>query len=173
MQVSISHTTRKPKQNEQDGVDYYFVSEAEFTSMKDAGVFVESAKVFGHDYATAWSSLDFLQQAGKQIILEVDWQGACSVRKKMDTQSIFILPPSRQALLLRLEQRAREDSLEIKRRFEEAINEMRHCTEFDFILINKDFETCCAALKDRLLGVAQQDPPHPPAEFIRQLLEPA
>jgi guanylate kinase len=146
--VSISHTTRSPRPGEQDGVHYHFVEVDTFLAMQSQGQFLEHAKVFDNYYGTAKVSVDNLLEQGLDVILEIDWQGARQVRALFaQAQSIFILPPSRQVLQERLMQRGQDDSEIIARRMQSAVNEISHYDEFDFIVINNDFEEALQHLK--------------------------
>ncbi len=139
--VSVSHTTRHPRPGETDGVNYHFVSEAEFEEAREQGEFFEYAQVFGNYYGTSRQSVQQQLNEGKDVILEIDWQGAHKVRQQFfDVISIFILPPSRQALEQRLQAR-QQDSVEvIQARMREAQQEMSHYKEYDYLVINDNFE---------------------------------
>jgi guanylate kinase len=146
LHVSISHTTRPRRSNEGDGVNYHFVSEEAFAAMIDADAFLEHARVFDHRYGTAKDSVDRFLAAGEDVILEIDWQGASQVRGlRPDCIGIFILPPSRESLAARLKTRAQDSDEIIARRMRDAVAEMSHYSEFDYLVINDDFE---AALTD-------------------------
>jgi guanylate kinase len=146
VKLSVSHTTRKPRQGEKNGVHYYFVNELEFLQVLSTGGFLESADVHGAKYGTAQSAVDAALQAGYDVILEIDWQGAAQVRKIYPQSiSIFILPPSLEALEQRLNDRG-QDSIEvINKRVAAAQEEMRHVVEFDYVTINDNFDV---ALQD-------------------------
>jgi guanylate kinase len=148
LHVSVSHTTRPRRSNEGDGVDYHFVSEEAFVAMIDAGAFLEHARVFDHRYGTAGDSVEQYLAAGEDVILEIDWQGASQVRKRRpDCIGIFILPPSRDSLAERLEVRAQDSDKVIARRMRDAIAEMSHYPEFDYLVINDDFEVALTDLR--------------------------
>ena len=139
--VSVSHTTRPPRSGEQDGVNYHFVDHAGFLSMIEQGSFLEHAEVFGNFYGTSqvWVQQTLLE--GRDVILEIDWQGAAQVRKLMPgCCSIFIVPPSRAALRDRLEGRGQDAPEVIERRLSEAAEECRHAVEYDFLVVNDDFK---------------------------------
>ncbi len=139
--VSVSHTTRSPRSGEKDGWHYNFVSIPAFQAEVEQGHFLEYAEVFGNYYGTSKLAVDALLDAGKDVILEIDWQGARQVRAKTDTAiSIFILPPSLTALEARLRGRKQDDDAIIKRRMREARSEMSHYSEYDYLLFNDDFE---------------------------------
>jgi guanylate kinase len=160
--VSISHTTRAPREGEVDGVNYHFVDQARFEAMIEASEFFESARVFGNMYGTSSQHIQEQLQAGKDVILEIDWQGARQIRTLMaDCCSIFIVPPTTEALRERLESRGQDDSEIIDRRMREAISEMSHYVEFDYLIINDDFEQAKTELAaiivgNRMLHVQQQ-----------------
>ena len=138
--VSVSHTTRAMRPGEQDGVNYHFTSVAEFTAMLKRGEFLEHAEVFGNWYGTSQIWVEHTLAAGQDLILEIDWQGAQQVRRLMpQAKSIFILPPTRQALLQRLRNRGQDDESIIQRRMDEATSEMSHYVEYDYVIVNDDF----------------------------------
>jgi len=139
--VSVSHSTREMRPGEVDGVDYHFVSEDKFEQMVADNQFLEHARVFDNYYGTARASVEALLDSGKNVILEIDWQGARQVREKMpETICIFILPPSREALEQRLIDRATDDRKAIERRMIEADSEMSHSGDAEFVVINEEFE---------------------------------
>jgi len=140
--LSISHTTRAPRPGEVGGRDYHFVDEARFREMIDAGAFLEHARVFDHFYGTSQAGVEAQLRAGQDVILEIDWQGAAQVRKILpDSIGIFILPPSRAALEERLRGRGQDDDSVIARRMRDAVNEMSHYAEYDYLIINDVFAT--------------------------------
>ena len=140
--VSVSHTTRKMREGEKDGVDYHFVAQDNFLSMVGEGAFLEHAKVFDNYYGTSQSHVEQQLQQGQDVILEIDWQGARQVRKEFaDALSIFILPPSSSALKERLQNRGQDNDEIIKRRMQDAVSEMSHYAEFDYIIVNDGFDT--------------------------------
>jgi len=146
LRFSISYTTRPKRPAEQDGHDYHFVSRAEFDRMAAAREFLEYAQVFDHSYATPRRQAEEALAAGQNLILEIDWQGAQQVRTAMpDCVSIFILPPSRAALEERLKQRRTDSPEVIARRLRDAVADMSHWNEFDYVIVNDRFEK---ALKD-------------------------
>jgi len=135
--LSVSYTTRAPRRGEQDGVAYNFVSRATFTEMAGRGEFLESAEVYGNYYGTSqsWISQEIAQD--RDILLEIDWQGAAQVRRLFpDCISIFILPPSIGALEQRLTGRGQDDSEVIAKRMAAAREEVAHVAEFDYVIIN-------------------------------------
>jgi len=147
IQPSVSHTTRKMRQGEVDGVDYHFISEESFKLKKEAGDFLESARVFDHYYGTSKSSVNETLENGTDIILEIDWQGARQIGKTLDHGiSVFILPPSKEALEERLRKRNQDDEPTIRRRMRASVMEMVHYDEFDYLIINDDFDDALQAL---------------------------
>lgn len=146
--VSVSHTTRAKRPGEQDGVHYHFIDPGLFQSMVAQGGFLEHAQVFDNYYGTARATLLARLQAGVDVILEIDWQGARQVRERMPgCVSIFILPPSRAALEQRLRARAQDSEETIARRMRDAVAEMSHYGEFDYLVVNDDFNTALEDLK--------------------------
>ncbi len=144
--MAVSHTTRAPRPGEVDGVDYHFVSRERFEHMVRAGEFLEHAEVFGNFYGTSRRAVEAELAAGRDVILEIDWQGARQVREQMpEALSIFILPPSRAALEERLTGRGQDSREVIEGRMARAMAEMRHYDEYDYLVINDDF---AVALED-------------------------
>lgn len=138
---SVSHTTRPQRRKEVHGVDYYFVSEREFREMVDRDEFLEYARVFGNWYGTSKAAVRELMEQGKTVLLDIDWQGARKVRSRMpDCGSIFILPPSMAELEHRLRSRGQDSDEVIRQRMEQARDEMRHAEEYDFEVVNDDFD---------------------------------
>jgi guanylate kinase len=141
LKISVSYTTRAPREGEKDGVDYHFVDDATFLRMREAGEFLESAEVHGYRYGTAKSVITRSLAKGEDLILEIDWQGARQVRAlHPDCVGIFILPPSIEELERRMRKRAKDSEATIRRRLEAARGEMEHAGEFDYAIINKDFD---------------------------------
>lgn len=139
--LSISHTTRKPRPGEQDGIDYHFVDEAAFLEILAAGGFLESALVHSARYGTSQKAVDEPLQAGHDVILEIDWQGAEQVRRIYPhAVSIFVVPPSLETLAKRLRGRAQDSEEVIAKRMAAAREEMRHLVEFDYVTINDIFD---------------------------------
>ena len=139
--VSVSHTTRKMRDGEVDGKDYHYVDEPHFQEMIANDEFLEHASVFGNRYGTSKQQIQDLLLSGKDVILEIDWQGARQIRQLMSgCKSIYILPPSIQALRDRLQSREQDSDDVIESRMREAVSEMMHYAEFDYIVINDDFE---------------------------------
>ncbi len=141
IRVSVSHTTRAMRPGEEDGVNYNFVSVSEFEGMVADNRFLEHAKVFDNYYGTSRDWVDQHLKAGTDVILEIDWQGAQQVRPRMPgCVSIFILPPSREELLKRLRGRGQDSEEIIQRRYQDAVGDMGHCAEYDYVVINDDFD---------------------------------
>jgi guanylate kinase len=150
LKFSTSYTTRKPRSSEIHGRDYFFVSEGTFRDMVDADAFLEYAQVFDHWYGTGREHVSALQSAGFTVVLEIDWQGARQVRERAPgSRSIFILPPSVAELERRLRGRKTDAEAVIQRRLKDALGDMTHWNEFDYVIVNDDFD---AAL-DRLAAV--------------------
>lgn len=147
--LSISHTTRAPRPGDRDGVQYHFVDRAMFERMVERGGFLEHAEVFGNAYGTSRDAVESLLHAGRDVLLEIDWQGAAQVRRAMPgCVSIFILPPSRDELERRLRARATDDAATIAKRLAASREEIAHADEFDCIVVNDDFAAALAALQD-------------------------
>jgi guanylate kinase len=141
VEVSVSHTTRAPREGEVDGVNYHFVDREKFEDMVEAGEFFESATVFGNMYGTSRQHIEEQLHKGKDVILEIDWQGARQIRRLIsDCKSIYILPPSIAALRERLTSRGQDDEAVINKRMREAVSEMSHYAEFEYLIINDDFD---------------------------------
>ena len=153
LKVSISHTTRKPRPHEVDGQHYHFIQVDEFRRLRDAGEFLENAQVFDNFYGTGRRQVDALRDAGHNVILEIDWQGAQQVRKAApDCISVFILPPSRRELEARLRNRKTDSEEVIARRLRDSIADMSHYAEFDRVIVNDDWETAVRQLLEILSG---------------------
>jgi guanylate kinase len=148
IRVSVSHTTRAMRPGEVDGVNYHFVSREHFHAMLDKTEFLEHAEVFGNLYGTSQEWVKQTLAEGDDLILEIDWQGAQQVRRLMpEAKSIFILPPTQEALRHRLTNRCQDSGEIIERRMREAVSEMSHYVEYDYILINDDFSHALSDLK--------------------------
>lgn len=155
--VSVSHTTRPPRAGEQEGADYYFVAPATFQALVQENVFLEYAQVFDHHYGTSCYPVTEQLRAGLDVILEIDWQGARQVRARLPTaHSLFILPPSREALRQRLQTRDQDSPAVIEQRMQAAISEMSHYAEFDYLVVNDRFEAALDALRAIFLANRQQ-----------------
>lgn len=146
--VSVSHTTRAQRPGEVHGRDYVFVNHAEFETMIEAGEFLEHARVFDNYYGTARATVEKALAEGQDVLLEIDWQGARQIRSLMpDCISIFILPPSLRTLEERLKARGQDDPDTIARRMRDAISEMSHYSEYDYLIVNDDFDRALADLR--------------------------
>jgi len=155
--VSVSHTTRDMRPGEEDGVHYYFVETSEFEKMVEAGAFLEDAKVFDNYYGTSQKAVEDKLKQGQDVILEIDWQGAQQVRKLMPYAiSVFILPPSRDALEQRLNSRGQDSAEIIARRMQDATSDMAHYVEFDYVIINDDFDEATQQLRGIVLAQRQK-----------------
>ncbi|HUX23717.1 MAG TPA: guanylate kinase [Burkholderiales bacterium] len=139
--LSVSYTTRAPRAGEVDGRDYHFVDKAGFERMLERGEFLESAEVHGNHYGTSEAWIRAQRAAGHDIVLEIDWQGAQQVRRIFaDAIGIFILPPSIAELEQRMRRRGQDSEEVVRRRLAVAADEMSHAAEFEYVIINKDFE---------------------------------
>ncbi|MNY22400.1 Guanylate kinase [compost metagenome] len=148
IRVSVSHTTRAMRPGEVDGVNYHFVAREEFLAMLEQDAFLEHAEVFGNLYGTSQRWVEQTLAAGLDLILEIDWQGAQQVRRLMPhAQSIFILPPSQEALRHRLDNRGQDSEAIIEQRMREAVSEMSHYVEYDYVVINDQFSHALEDLK--------------------------
>jgi guanylate kinase len=159
--VSISHTTRAQRPGERDGVNYHFTAMPRFEAMVAEGAFLEHAEVFGNRYGTARATVERELAAGRDVILEIDWQGAQQVRRTMpQTVSVFILPPSIAELEQRLRGRGTDSEETIQRRMNAAVAEMSHYSEYDYLIINAEFERAVgdlqAIVRARRLRLAAQ-----------------
>jgi len=153
LQFSISYTTRKPRPNEQHSRDYFFVDHAEFERMVAAGEFLEYARVFDNYYGTSKAQVERMLRDGENVLLEIDWQGAQQIRRALpECRSIFILPPSREALEQRLRGRQTDNDEVIARRLRDSIADMSHWNEFDYVVVNDDFERATAELETIVAG---------------------
>ena len=153
LEVSVSHTTREPRPGEVDGVNYHFVDMQQFEQMVDDGAFLEHATVFGNKYGTSDAHIRQQLEAGKDVILEIDWQGARQIRKLVpECSTVYIAPPSAEALRERLTTRGQDDDAIIDRRMQEAVSEMEHYVEFDYLVINDDFDVAARNLSAIFLG---------------------
>lgn len=154
--VSVSHTTRRQRPNEVDGRDYFFVDIPRFEQMAAAGAFLEHARVFDNCYGTGRAQVEQRLAAGQDVILEIDWQGARQVRAAMPgCTTIFILPPSREALEQRLKGRGTDSPEVITRRLADAVTDMSHWREFDYVVVNDRFEQAVAELAAILDGAGE------------------
>jgi guanylate kinase len=173
IRLSVSYTTRAPRPGEQDGLHYHFVDEAAFMALRERGEFLEHAHVHGYWYATSATWLRQEVQHGHDVLLEIDWQGAQQVRRLIpEAVHIFILPPSLASLKERLEKRGQDLPDVIARRLDAAREEMRHCGEFDYVIMNQDFaravDDLSAIVRAARLTATRQQVRH--AALIAQLL---
>lgn len=145
--LSVSHTTRAPRPGEKNGVHYFFVSEAAFEDLVEHGAFLEHARVFDHRYGTGREAVQRQLAKGIDVLLDIDWQGARQIRKTFPAaRTIFILPPSLDVLRQRLIDRGQDSDAVIERRMEAARAEISHASEFDYLIINDDFDAALADL---------------------------
>ncbi|WOX04063.1 guanylate kinase [Microbulbifer pacificus] len=155
--VSVSHTTRSMRPGEIDGINYHFVDRDGFLAMLEEDAFLEHAQVFENYYGTSKAWVEETLASGRDVILEIDWQGAEQVRRLMpETLGVFILPPSQQALLERLTGRGQDDQAVIDKRMAQAINEMSHYVETDYLIINDDFTTALGELRAIMVAERQR-----------------
>ena len=148
VEFSVSCTTRKPRPGEHDGKDYHFVDRGGFERLQAAGEFIEHANVFGNLYGTRRSVVESALAEGRDLILEIDWQGAKQVREHLpEAVQVFILPPSRAELESRLRKRGSDDEEAIARRLRESVLEMSHWKDFDYVIVNRDFDAALADLE--------------------------
>ena len=171
--VSVSHTTRAARPGEVHGKNYFFVSKEAFDEISSNDGFIESAQVFDNHYGSAKQTVKDLLQQGQDVILEIDWQGAQQVKKSFkDAIGIFILPPSISALKERLTDRGQDDQSIIDRRMQDAVSEMQHFDEFDYLVINDDFNIALNDLTHivytQRLGLPQQTQQH--QDLLEQLI---
>jgi len=174
--LSISHTTRPPRPGDVDGEHYHFVNRGVFERLVADNAFLEHAEVFGNLYGTSRKAVEPLLAQGRDVLLEIDWQGARQVRKVMpDCVSIFILPPSREELERRLRTRAADNAVTIARRLAESRDEIAHVDDFDYIVVNDEFADALGDLRSivttRRLRREAQAKRH--AALIADLLKPA
>jgi guanylate kinase len=175
IRLSVSYTTRPPRPGEREGVHYHFVDPPRFVALQAQGEFLECAHVHGNWYATSRTWLTQQVAAGQDVLLEIDWQGAQQVRKLVpDSVHIFILPPSLAALKERLEKRGQDRPDVIAARLEAAREEMRHCGEFDYVIMNQDFaravDDLSVIVRAARLTAPRQQARH--ARVLAQLLAP-
>jgi guanylate kinase len=148
IRVSVSHTTRARRGNEREGENYFFVDRAQFTTMVAAGAFLEHATVFGNSYGTSRATVERELSSGRDVLLEIDWQGAQQIRHSFPAAvSLFILPPSHQALSERLRRRGEDNDEAISKRTAEAVIEMSHHDEYDYLIVNDRFDDAVADLR--------------------------
>lgn len=156
--LTVSHTTRPRRPKETDGEDYHFVDHDRFRQMIHDGLFVEHAEVFGNFYGTSLAAIRALTDAGRHAILEIDWQGARNVRREYPgARSVFIMPPSREALERRLRDRGQDSDAVIAKRMREADSEMGHSQEYDEVIVNEDFAQALDRLNSILSTLGHPD----------------
>ena len=154
IEVSVSHTTRPKRIGEQQGKHYFFVSEREFCQMQRDGDFLESAKVFDSLYGTSRKAVEDRIERGTDVVLEIDWQGAEQVRKKWtEVKSIFLIPPSKSELRSRLIGRAQDSEHTIERRMGAAMSELSHYSEFDYLIVNDDFDKALQLMSNVIAAI--------------------
>ena len=164
LRFSISYTTRAQRRTEVDGSDYLFVDRAEFDRLRAAGALLESAEVFDNFYGTSREQVERHLAAGHHVILEIDWQGARQVRKaKPDCVTVFVLPPSRAELERRLRSRGTDAEAVIERRLRDALSDMSHWDEFDYVIFNDDLDDAVADLEAVLAGRGEKSATEHPA----------
>ncbi len=147
-QVSVSHTTRNRRPGEHNGEHYYFVSPAEFEKMIQENAFLEYAQVFDHYYGTSRKAIEQVLSTGVDVFLDIDWQGAQQIRQKMpQARSVFVLPPSKEELYRRLRGRGQDSEAVISKRMAQAVAEMSHYAEYDYLIVNDDFDLALSDLK--------------------------
>ncbi|WGL98261.1 guanylate kinase [Arsenophonus sp. aPb] len=147
-QVSISHTTRAIRPGEKNGEHYYFITESKFQQMIEHNDFLEYACVFGNYYGTSRAVIEEIINSGVDVFLDIDWQGAQQIRQKMPSaRTIFILPPSKNELLRRLRGRGQDSEETINQRMAQAVAEIKHYNEYDYIIVNDDFNTALGDLQ--------------------------
>jgi guanylate kinase len=172
VRLSVSHTTRAPRPGEEHGREYHFVDVAAFEEMASHGDFMESARVHGNLYGTSRRWIEETRARHFDILLEIDWQGAQQVRRIFpDAVTVFILPPSMDELERRLRTRAKDSESTIRERLINSVDEMRHLAEFDYVIINKNFdearEDLAAVIRAARLKTARQIALHP--EYFKAL----
>jgi len=164
VRLSVSYTTRPPRPAERDGIDYHFVTLERFMQLKESGEFIEHAQVHGNWYATSATWLKQQVDSGQDVLLEIDWQGAAQIRKLIPSSvQVFVLPPSLDSLAERLVHRGQDDRATIARRLDSAREEMRHCDQFDYVIINQDF----ASAVDDLGAIVRASRLRTPQQRIR------
>ena len=173
LRVSVSCTTRPRREGEQNGIDYHFIDEATFRDMAARGLFLEHEQVFGHFYGTPRIWVEEQLNQGIDVILEIDWQGARDVRARMPgTISLFVLPPSYAALEERLRNRGKDGEEVIRRRMQDALGELSHHREFDYLIINSDLETALEEMASIIEAVRSGNRPSWPdrSDFADSLI---
>jgi len=174
LNLSVSTTTREKRPNEKEGSDYFFVSEKKFSELLNNNYFIEHAKVFGNLYGTERRIIEEKINVGKDVLFDIDWQGAQQLREKMgeDVVSVFILPPSKKELENRLKIRGQDSDIVVKKRMNEASSEITHWAEYDYVIINKDLNNSVSNVLDilraeRMKRIRQEGL----AEFTRSIID--
>ena len=144
IKISISHTTRKPRSNEIDGVDYHFVSKDKFKNLNKENKFYEYAKIFDNYYGTSKQSVNKLHKENYDVVFDIDWQGTkqLSKYKELNLIKIFILPPNKKELKNRLINRNQDNNQTVEKRLNQYENDIQHWSDYDYVLINQDLESC-------------------------------
>lgn len=169
MGYSISHTTRKPRRTEKDGIDYHFVEKETFITLIDAGAFAEWAEVYDDLYGTSFSSLKKQTEAGRDVLLDLDDQGARNIRKQFKKSVlVYVLPPDLETLERRLRARGTDDENVIRMRMENASHEIQNCTEYDYIVVNDELER--AIEQARAIILAERCRPSRRGDLLNKLL---
>lgn len=174
MQASVSHTTRAPREGEVDGQHYFFTDKDEFEQLITDDVFFEWAEVFGNYYGTSRPVIEQTLASGIDVFLDIDWQGAQQVKEQLpDTTTIFIAPPSIETLQARLLKRAQDSEDTIKKRMKQAVSEISHYHEFDYVIVNDDFDTALQQLQSIVTTarLKTQRQAHRHANLFEQLLK--
>jgi guanylate kinase len=174
LEMSVSATTRPAREGEVDGEHYFFVTPAEFDQMERENAFLESATVFDNRYATPHAPVDRALRQGRDVLFDIDWQGTQQLKDKVreDVVTVFILPPTMKRLEERLRARGLDSPDVIARRMAKAGGEISHWAEYDYVLINDDFDACLAQLKTILAAERLKRRRQPPlSEFVKGLLE--
>ena len=173
-EISISHTTRKPRQNEIPDKDYYFVDEDKFKRLINNQEFLEYAKVFNNFYGTTRTPVIDKLNKGKNVLFDIDWQGADQIKnKKLDYKLItfFILPPSKEVLFKRLSNRDMKDKLIVEERMKQFSRDVLHWINYDYVVINEDLEKCYAKISDLIYAEISNGSKDYDPEFIRKHVE--
>ncbi len=172
--ISISHTTRKPRQSEILNKDYYFVDEIKFRDLINKNEFLEYAKVFNHLYGTTKTPVLEKLKKGQNVIFDIDWQGADQIKnKKMNFKLItfFLLPPSKKVLFERLSNRDMKDKLIVEERMKEFTRDVLHWINYDYVLINDNLDDCYSEIKDIIDAEIKEKPKNYNIDLIRQHVE--
>ena len=156
--VAISHTTRQPRGDEENGEQYHFVTDATFRCLQSEDYFIETANVFGFSYGVSWDALTQAQRGSELAILEIDWQGARSVKERgLPVHSVFILPPSRDAQISRLRKRDQDAEEVMQRRIRQTYLDCTHYKDFDFQIVNENFDEALSHLQNICLAVRNNE----------------